>query len=197
MASSNGRRSHLKWLVPGMHVKRWLLLLMLGSIVLSLGFAILIRSAADSHTFSPIVYYGMLQFADRPLRALVFSGMGLGLIGLALYKLSQALVEPFLRPGQGHVADIVYQHRRRRGGPKVVAFGGGTGLSTLLRGLKKYTDNITAIVTVADDGGSSGRLRQELGLPPPGDFRACIAALSDAEPSPPASSNTGLVKAWG
>lgn len=181
MASSNGRRSHLKWLVPGMHVKRWLLLLMLGSIVLSLGFAILIRSAADSHTFSPIVYYGMLQFADRPLRALVFSGMGLGLIGLALYKLSQALVEPFLRPGQGHVADIVYQHRRRRGGPKVVAFGGGTGLSTLLRGLKKYTDNITAIVTVADDGGSSGRLRQELGLPPPGDFRACIAALSDAE----------------
>ncbi len=65
--------------------------------------------------------------------------------------------------------------------PKVVAIGGGTGLSTLLRGLKGYTPHITAIVTVADDGGSSGRLRRELGVPPPGDLRNCIAALADDE----------------
>jgi uncharacterized cofD-like protein len=65
--------------------------------------------------------------------------------------------------------------------PKVVAIGGGTGLSTLLRGLKAYTPHIAAIVTVADDGGSSGRLRRELGLLPPGDFRNCIAALADDE----------------
>ncbi|MCH8902160.1 MAG: YvcK family protein, partial [Chloroflexi bacterium] len=69
-----------------------------------------------------------------------------------------------------------------RRGPKIVAIGGGTGLSTLLRGLKEHTGNLTAIVTVADDGGSSGRLRRELGLPPPGDVRNCIAALADAEP---------------
>ncbi len=181
MLPGNGRRSHLKWLVPGMHVKRWLLLLILGSIVLSLGFAVLLRSVSNNELLSPVLYLGLLQFLDRPWRALVFSGLGLGLIGLALYRLSQALVEPFLRPGQSNVVDVVYEHRRRRGGPKVVAIGGGTGLSTLLRGLKAYTDNITAIVTVADDGGSSGRLRQELGLPPPGDFRACIAALSEAE----------------
>jgi 2-phospho-L-lactate transferase/gluconeogenesis factor (CofD/UPF0052 family) len=65
--------------------------------------------------------------------------------------------------------------------PKVVAIGGGTGLSTLLRGLKDHTPHITAIVTVADDGGSSGRLRRELGVLPPGDFRNCIAALADDE----------------
>ncbi len=181
MSSSNGRRSQLKWLVPGMYVKRWLLLLMFGTIVLSFGLAMLLRGASNNELLSPIIYYGLLQFVNQPWRALAFSGVGIGLIGLALFRLSQALVEPFLRPGQNSVVDIVYEHRRRRGGPKVVAIGGGTGLSTLLRGLKSYTDNITAIVTVADDGGSSGRLRQELGLPPPGDFRACIAALSEAE----------------
>ena len=63
----------------------------------------------------------------------------------------------------------------------MVAIGGGTGLSTLLRGLKAHTPHITAIVTVADDGGSSGRLRRELGVLPPGDFRNCIAALADDE----------------
>lgn len=67
-------------------------------------------------------------------------------------------------------------------GPKIVAIGGGTGLSTMLRGLKHYTRNLTAIVTVADDGGGSGMLRQDLGMPPPGDIRNCIAALANAEP---------------
>jgi uncharacterized cofD-like protein len=75
----------------------------------------------------------------------------------------------------------VYRHRQRQKGPKVAAIGGGHGLNTLLRGLKEHTDNITAIVTVADDGGSSGRLRRDLGMLPPGDFRNCIAALSDDE----------------
>jgi uncharacterized cofD-like protein len=79
------------------------------------------------------------------------------------------------------VVETVYRHRQRERGPKVVAIGGGTGLSTLLRGLKEHTSNITAIVTVADDGGSSGRLRRELGVLPPGDFRNCIAALAQSE----------------
>ena len=67
-------------------------------------------------------------------------------------------------------------------GPRVVAIGGGTGLSTMLRGLKNHTKNLTAIVTVADDGGGSGRLRQDLGMPPPGDIRHCMEALANVEP---------------
>lgn len=72
--------------------------------------------------------------------------------------------------------------RRWEYGPKIVAIGGGTGLSTMLRGLKSYTKNLTAIVTVADDGGGSGVLRQDLGMPPPGDIRHCMEALANAEP---------------
>jgi uncharacterized cofD-like protein len=92
------------------------------------------------------------------------------------------MLAPFLNPGRDNIFDIIHQHRYRRRGPKIVAIGGGTGLSTLLRGIKEYTDNLTAIVTVADDGGSSGRLRQELGILPPGDFRQCLVALADVEP---------------
>jgi uncharacterized cofD-like protein len=77
---------------------------------------------------------------------------------------------------------IIHSRRFLRRGPKIVAIGGGTGLSMLLRGLKEYSGNLIAIVTVADDGGSSGRLRKELGILPPGDVRNCIAALADAEP---------------
>jgi uncharacterized cofD-like protein len=88
-----------------------------------------------------------------------------------------------MRPGRDEsLVNIIYNHRYLRRGPKVVAIGGGTGLSTLLRGMKDYTGNLTAIVTVADDGGSSGRLRQELEIPPPGDVRNCIAAMADVEP---------------
>ncbi len=79
------------------------------------------------------------------------------------------------------MVDAIAEHRRLGRGPKVVALGGGNGLATLLRGLKEHTTNLTAIVTVADDGGSSGRLRRDLGLPPPGDVRNCLAALSDDE----------------
>jgi uncharacterized cofD-like protein len=91
-------------------------------------------------------------------------------------------MEPYLRPGPGKsVVETVAEHRRLERGPVVVAIGGGTGLSTLLRGLKHKTSNLVAIVTMADDGGSSGRLRRSLGLPPPGDLRNCLAALSDDE----------------
>ena len=67
-------------------------------------------------------------------------------------------------------------------GPKITAIGGGTGLSTMLRGLKKYTRNLTAVVTVADDGGGSGVLRRDIGMPPPGDIRHCMEALANTEP---------------
>jgi uncharacterized cofD-like protein len=80
------------------------------------------------------------------------------------------------------MADMIYSFRTRGRGPRLVAIGGGTGMSTLLRGLKQYTSNLAAVVTVADDGGSSGRLREEYRILPPGDFRQCLVALADAEP---------------
>src|SRR4029079_17280380 len=88
-----------------------------------------------------------------------------------------------VRPmGSESLVDVLYRNRSRQRGRKIVAIGGGTGLSTMLRGIKLHTANVTAIVTVADDGGSSGRLRRELGVLPPGDFRNCIVALAEAEP---------------
>lgn len=101
------------------------------------------------------------------------------LILLGVIKIGRNLVAPFSLDMD--VAEMVYHHSRRQRGPHIVAIGGGTGLPSLLRGLKAYTSNITAIVTVADDGGSSGRLRRELGVLPPGDFRNNIAALARDE----------------
>jgi uncharacterized cofD-like protein len=101
-------------------------------------------------------------------------------IGIAIAQINRAVLAPFVQPGRP-VVEAVAEHRRRGRGPRVVALGGGTGLPTLLRGLKAHTTNLTAIVTIADDGGSSGRLRRSLGVLPPGDFRNCIAALADDE----------------
>lgn len=104
----------------------------------------------------------------------------MSLLILGLWGFNRSLLKPFLQPGK-HVVDSISVYRRRERGPRVVAIGGGTGLSTLLRGLKEYTFNLTAIVTVADDGGSSGELRRSLGVLPPGDIRHCLTALADDE----------------
>ncbi|MBI2323200.1 MAG: YvcK family protein [Chloroflexi bacterium] len=173
----------IKWLYPGMHVKRWLLLLMFGIVVIGLGIDYVLRELYDSVTFPDFVYYVTLQFLPRFVRAALFFAVGVGTIALAIARLNSSLLSPFLTSAQDlSLVDRVYRHHMLRRGPKIVAVGGGTGLSTLLRGLKQYTGNLTAIVTMADDGGSSGRLRRELGVPPPGDFRQCLAALADAEP---------------
>jgi uncharacterized cofD-like protein len=177
----NRIRPALRWLVPGMHVKRWLLLLLAGTTIVGLGVAYLLREVYVNWTFPPVFYYLTLQFIGRAWRGLLFGFLGLGAIAVAIYQLNRSLLSAFLQPGQEDVADTVYKHWQRDRGPKVVAIGGGTGLSTLLRGLKEHTSNITAIVTVADDGGSSGRLRRQLGVLPPGDFRNCLAALANAE----------------
>ncbi len=119
-------------------------------------------------------------FASPLLEALLLLA-GIALIVAGVYGLNRSMLSAFRRRGEGEVVDVIMRHRQRQRGPRVVAIGGGHGLNTLLRGLKQHTDNITAIVTVADDGGSSGRLRRDLGILPPGDFRNCLAALSDAE----------------
>jgi uncharacterized cofD-like protein len=161
-----------------MGVKRWLLLLACGIAFLSLGFSFLLR---QFYPLPPIFYYVTFQFIPRGLRAGLFALAGVTAIVIALLGLNRALLEPFVEADPETVVNAVYRYRQRGRGPKVVAIGGGHGLSALLRGLKQYTSNVTAIVTVADDGGSSGRLRRELGVLPPGDFRNCIAALADDE----------------
>ncbi|MEA2668620.1 MAG: hypothetical protein QOJ33_1554, partial [Chloroflexota bacterium] len=133
-------------------------------------------------TLPRIFYYLTLQFVPRYVRASLFLALGLAIILYALYKLTQSVLGPFLPGRDRALSEIIYNYRFLQKGPRVVALGGGTGLSTLLRGLKKYTGNLTAIVTVADDGGSSGRLRKEYRILPPGDFRQCITALADVEP---------------
>ncbi len=115
------------------------------------------------------------------MRAAIVITVGVLLTGFGLWKLMNSVVSPFVSRGDS-VMEVLYTKRYLARGPRIVALGGGTGLSTLLRGLKAYSANITAVVGVADDGGSSGRLRQQLGIVPPGDIRNCIAALADAEP---------------
>jgi len=175
-----------KWLYPGMGVKRWLILLGFGLVLLSLGVSFfyvqVYRTLEFTGAASPIAYSVTLQFFPRWLRGLILVTIGIGCVMLAVFRLSRSLISVFFQSDRESIVDVVYRRRMRRRGPKVVVIGGGTGLSTLLHGLKECTDNLTAIVTVADDGGSSGRLRQELGLLPPGDLRNCITALAEAEP---------------
>ena len=175
--------SFIKWFYFGMHIKRWLLLLLIGVAVMGLGFGYFLRQAYGTYTFPAWVYYATLQFVPRIVRGALFLVASLGIIGFSVWKLNQSLLSAFIKPERNEsIVDIIYNHRYLRRGPKIVVIGGGTGLSTLLRGLKEYTGNITAIVSIADDGGSSGRLQRELGALPAGDIRKNIAALADAEP---------------
>ncbi len=167
-----------QWLLPGIGIKRWLLLLAAGIALLSLGLGFLLR---ELYPLPSLFYYLTFQFIPRGLRAAIFGLVGLAAVAVAMIELNRTLLAPFVEPNPRTVARAVYRHSRRERGPKIVAIGGGHGLSTLLRGLKQHTSNLTAVVTVADDGGSSGRLRRELGVLPPGDFRNCIAALADDE----------------
>jgi uncharacterized cofD-like protein len=173
----------IRWLVPGLGVKRWLLVILFGITLLGVGLAILIldvyRNAPDTW-WLPLISAASLRFLPRILRAAIFGGIGVALIVGGFYGFNRSLMAPFLKPGR-RVVDTLAGFRRKDRGPRVVVIGGGHGLSTLLRGLRDYTANLTAIVTVADDGGSSGRLRKSLGILPPGDIRNCLAALSNDE----------------
>ena len=173
-------RSFTTWLVPGLGVKRWVIILMMGITLISLGLAYLLRWAYVSGSYPQFMYYVTLQFLPHPARALIFGLVGIGLTVWGLLEVNRSLLGPFKRPDAG-MAESLYRYRRRQRGPRIVCIGGGTGMPATLRGLKKYTDNLTAIVTVADDGGSSGRLRDGMGLLPLGDFRNNLAALSEAE----------------
>ena len=173
-----------RWLAPGLGIKRWFFFVLGGITFLGIGLAILVLNLYRMQSTDPailtILDYLSLRFLPRGMRVLIFGGIGIGLVTYGIYRLNRSLMRPFIRPGHA-VVDELANYRRRERGPRIVSIGGGHGLSTLLRGLKTYTRNLTAIVTVADDGGSSGRLRESFGILPPGDIRNCLAALSNDE----------------
>jgi uncharacterized cofD-like protein len=173
-----------RWFVPGLGVKRWFLLVLLGITLLGVGLAILLLDLYRTDSTNPVLLtilsYASLRFLPRFLRGLIFGGLGVGLVVYGIWQLNRSLLRPYIRPGRA-IVDELTNFRRRERGPRIVAIGGGHGLATLLRGLKAYTYNLTAVVTVADDGGSSGRLRESYGILPPGDIRNCLAALSNDE----------------
>jgi uncharacterized cofD-like protein len=171
-----------KLLLPGMQLKRWALLVFVGILLTSLGFAYLLVHVYRVQPLPEAAATITLQFIDRPVRGILFMLLGVGALVLGVVKLNQSLLTAYVRRSQGNVLQSIYNYRSRQRGPRVVVIGGGTGLSTALRGLKEHTSNLTAIVTVADDGGSSGRLRRDMGVLPPGDFRNCMVALADVEP---------------
>ena len=141
------------------------------------------RPQPVGHARPDVIDVVTLQWLPYQLRGLIAGALGATLFLYGAYRLIRALVDPFEAwDGEQPMVEVIYQKRFLARGPRVVAIGGGTGLSTLLRGLKEHTSNLTAVVTVADDGGSSGVLRTELGIPAVGDIRNCIVALADAEP---------------
>lgn len=156
----------LKWLYPGMKVKRWILLCAIGIILVGFGSVITL-----SRQGILIIISGLLILS-----------IGVSLVIIGMRQMVRSIITIFLPQREKELVNIVYKKRYLARGPKIVVIGGGTGLSVLLQGIKEYTSNITAVVTVADDGGSSGRLRDQFDMLPPGDIRNCLVALADAEP---------------
>ncbi|MEZ4572389.1 MAG: YvcK family protein [Thermomicrobiales bacterium] len=172
-----------------MRVKRWVIVLFGGVVLTSLatamGLAWLYRNYTVPGQFSQVVYYATLQFIDHPYRELLVIIPGGAFIVWGILQLSRSITAPLMesRANEGGLAKIIETHRLGERDPKlnIVTIGGGTGLSTLLRGIKHEPVRITAIVTAGDDGGSSGRLRTEFNVPAPGDIRNCLVALADSE----------------
>lgn len=176
-----------RWLAPGIGVKRWLAVVFAGLLLLALAVAHVVRQVTQDVRpggFAQVLIDAVtLQFLPYALRGLIVGSIGVAIVLVGVARVVRAVTEPLRQSDEGQpLVEVIYQKRFLARGLRVVAIGGGTGLSALLRGLKEHTSNLTAIVTVADDGGSSGALREELGIPPVGDIRNCIAALADAEP---------------
>ncbi|GAB4217030.1 MAG: YvcK family protein [Synechococcales cyanobacterium] len=172
-----------KWLSPGLFVKRWLSTALVGILLIILGAAIWVE-------LTPIFRFKQLiesvlatitQVIPNYISGPLVFGTGLVLLILGIRSTLSSITDVLIPEGDEQLVDKLLLRRRRNRGAKIVAIGGGTGLSTLLRGLKHYSSNITAVVTVADDGGSSGRLRREIGVLPPGDIRNCLTALASEE----------------
>ncbi|MBP2645017.1 MAG: gluconeosis factor [Firmicutes bacterium] len=178
---------YLKWLYPGMKLKRWLLLFSVGVIAVSFGLAIIFNykyiGLVEESIFR-LMYRatGKYYYAVTTIAGIAISALGLAVMTFATSRIIHSVISVLVPSGSERLVEIIFQKRKLNRGPAVVVVGGGTGLSVLLRGIKNVTSNATAIVTVADDGGSSGRIREDLGIIPPGDLRNCLVALADTEP---------------
>ncbi|PWL80777.1 hypothetical protein DBY21_01125 [Candidatus Gastranaerophilales bacterium] len=164
------------WLIPGLQVKRWFAMIFLGTLFMTIGFLILCDIKPVFYTMQFIRKVAMNVSTEWTAFAIIMFGAGIFFKGWQKTNLSMLGIKD-----DTSVLEALYRRRKLNRGPKIVAVGGGTGLSMLLRGIKNITNNITAVVTVGDDGGSSGRLREDMGILPPGDIRNCIAALADDE----------------
>ena len=177
----------LKWLYPGMKFKRWLVLFAAGVMLVSLGMAVVFNYKFIDNIEEAIfmTVYRMTGSYDYTITSLFGAFMvllGVVIILIAVRYTVRSVISVLLPDRDQRLVDVIYEKRRLGKGPAVAVVGGGHGLSVLLRGIKEATSNVTAVVTVADDGGSSGRLREELGIIPPGDLRNCLCALAYTEP---------------
>ena len=167
------------WLLPGLQVKRWFGLIIIGTVIALLGLCVLFNMRPVYFAVGILKYIAVTVNQELLGVILVLLGAYVFLKG---WKNTNYSILDLTEDRDRHaLLESLYKRRKLNYGPKIVAVGGGTGLSTMLKGIKKITNNITAVVTVGDDGGSSGRLRQEMGILPPGDIRNCIAALADDE----------------
>ena len=174
----------LSWFLPGLLIKRWMITSAIGFLISLLGLAmwtnlkpiywlseIFLGLIKNITSFLPVTLLGPFVFV-----------IGLLLIGIGQNRSINSIQKALVPEKNTFLVDALRVKSKLNRGPNIVAIGGGTGLSTLLKGLKNYSSKITAIVTVSDDGGSSGILRKQLGVQPPGDIRNCLAALSNEEP---------------
>lgn len=168
-------------MLPGL--KRWIAVIIVGIAVIVFGVLVLLGKHPVHYTLQAFTKALQEITQDLPHRVTGIIAISIGGIGvfLAILRLTSSILGAYLPHDRESIPDVLYRRRHLDRGPNVVVVGGGHGLSNLLRGLKGFTNNITAIVTVGDDGGSSGRLRQEMGVLPPGDIRNCITALADED----------------
>ena len=198
----------ISWLCPGMNLKRWLLLFTVGVLCCALGLALFFNyqfmgyveelmfrmaylttgkysntvSMLGGFLFLCIGGFVMIYATRRVIRSVVEAVLPDNVMIYATRRVIRSVVEAVLPDNNSSLMEKIFTQRKLGRGPAITVIGGGTGLSTLLRGMKYITSNCNAVVTVADDGGSSGRLRKEMGIIPPGDLRNCLVALADREP---------------
>ena len=180
------RKRWFRWLIPGLNIKRWLALYSLGVGLLIIGISLLFNYQWLSYIEDIVLAYsysltGYYNYNVLILVGAVLIGIAAVLILVGTSKVIKTIIRAVLPDPSSKVSDIIFQNIRLDKGPKIVVIGGGTGLSNLLRGLKAHTSNLSAIVTVADDGGSSGRLREDFKMIAPGDLRNCLVALAEQE----------------
>jgi len=167
----------LRWLIPGLGIKRWYALVFVGLLLAGLGAVLVFNLFA--YELTAIVGGSRYAFSYGCLSiALGFAAVIFGVRGVI-----NAIARTFLPAEEQRLVDVMISRRDAAVGLPCVVVGGGTGLGSLLRGLKRRTTNITAVATVSDEGGSSGRLREDMGVLPPGDLRSCLVALADSEPT--------------